>query len=61
MKGPTFIRCSISLDTATRDRAKILAAEMASSVSGVIRGLVRDAYEQHQRAETPDATQAAKR
>ena len=61
MIRPKFIRCSISLDTATRDRAKILAAEMASSVSAVIRSLVRDAFEQHQRAKTPDLTQAAKK
>ena len=62
MIRPTFIRCSISLDTVTRDRAKILAVEMASSVSAVIRGLVRDAFEQHQRAEAaPDLTQAAKK
>lgn len=60
MARPTFIRCSISWDTATRDRAKVLATEMASSVSALTRQLVRDAYERHQwRALRFDGSQSA--
>jgi hypothetical protein len=44
-----FKRKSVSLDDASVNRCKILAEEMATSVSGLLRLIIRDAYEEHQR------------
>ena len=54
MIKPTFVRCSISLDIDNRNRARLLAAESATSVSGLIRMLLGDAYRRRQRREAPE-------
>jgi NTP pyrophosphatase (non-canonical NTP hydrolase) len=41
-----FKRCSLTLDLATIDRCKQLAAEKAQSVSALVRLLVGEAYEE---------------
>ena len=54
MIKPTFVRCSISLDIDNRTRARILAAESATSVSGLIRMLLGEAYKRRQRREASE-------
>jgi hypothetical protein len=43
-----YHRYSISLDRGSHDRCKVLASERTTSVSGLLRILIKDAYEQHQ-------------
>jgi len=40
-----FTRRSINIDDANFDRCKTLAADMSTSISGVIRLLIKEAYE----------------
>jgi hypothetical protein len=48
MKKPEYIRVTMTLDKTTVDKAKALAAEQTSTVSGLVRQLVRVAWaEQH--------------
>jgi hypothetical protein len=44
MKKPTYFRVNMTFDRATSQKAKALAAEQTSTVSGLIRQLVRDAW-----------------
>jgi hypothetical protein len=44
-----FTRRSISLDDASHDRCKELADNLAISVSGLLRIIIKQAYEQHLR------------
>ena len=43
-----FKRHSINLDDISHDRCKILAHELSTSISGLLRLLVKDAYEDHE-------------
>jgi predicted DNA-binding protein len=43
-------RYSINLDDSSHDRCKNLAHEMSTSVSGVVRILIRDAFEERERS-----------
>jgi hypothetical protein len=45
MAVPRFKRHSINLDDISHDRCKILAQELSTSISGLLRLLVRNAYE----------------
>jgi hypothetical protein len=47
MTVPRFKRRSINLDDISHDRCKVLAQELSTSISGLLRLLVRDAYETH--------------
>jgi hypothetical protein len=47
MPDHRFKRYSISLDLNNHDRCKVLAEERATTVSGLLRLLIREAYEQH--------------
>ena len=44
-----FKRKSISLDDASVDRCKVLAEDRSTSISGVLRLIIKDAFEEHQR------------
>lgn len=44
-----FKRYSINLDDTSRDRCRTLATELSTTVSGVVRHLIRDAFEQRER------------
>jgi hypothetical protein len=44
-----FKRKSISLDDASVDRCKVLADDRSTSISGVLRLIIKDAFEEHQR------------
>jgi hypothetical protein len=44
-----FKRKSVSLDDASVDRAKVLADEMSTSVSGLLRFIIKDAFDEHRR------------
>jgi len=44
-----YKRVSISLDRNSHEHCKVLANEWATSVSGLLRILIIDAYEKHQR------------
>jgi hypothetical protein len=48
MTTARFKRHSISLDDTSLDRCKVLAEEMSTSVSGLLRLLVKNAYENQQ-------------
>ena len=41
----TFKRKSVSLDDASVDRAKRLAADRSTTVSGILRLLIKDAFD----------------
>ena len=41
-----FRRYSINLDTASHEKCKTLAHEMSTTVSGIVRLLIRDAFEE---------------
>jgi predicted DNA-binding protein len=43
-----FRRYSINLDSTSHERCKNLANEMSTTVSGVVRFLIRNAFEQQQ-------------
>jgi hypothetical protein len=45
MTVPKFKRKSVSLDDASVDRAKRLAAERSTTVSGMLRLLIKDAFD----------------
>jgi hypothetical protein len=44
-----FKRKSVSLDDTSVDRCKILAEEKATSVSGLLRLIIKDAFDEYQR------------
>jgi antitoxin component of RelBE/YafQ-DinJ toxin-antitoxin module len=44
-----YTRRSINLDDASHNRCKALADEMAISISGLLRILIKQAYKQHER------------
>jgi hypothetical protein len=49
MINQKFKRKSISLDDLSVDRAKALADDKSTSISGVLRLIIKDAFEEHQR------------
>ena len=49
MTTTKFKRRSISLDDTSHDRCKILADDMATSVSGLLRLIIEDAFDEYQR------------
>jgi hypothetical protein len=51
MTTARFKRHSINLDDISHDRCKVLAQELSTSVSGLLRLLVKDAYENNQHEE----------
>ena len=44
-----FKRRSVSLDDTSVDRCKLLAEEMSTSVSGLLRLIIKRAFDEHQR------------
>jgi macrodomain Ter protein organizer (MatP/YcbG family) len=46
MTKPKFKRRSISLDDTSHHRCKLLAEERATTISGLLRFLIRDAFDQ---------------
>jgi hypothetical protein len=44
-----FKRKSVSLDDASVDRCKILAEVMSTSISGLLRLIIKRAFDEHQR------------
>ena len=57
MKKPIFVRVTMTLDTSTVQKAKTLATERVSTVSALVRDLVRAEW-QHQN-DAVDKTSAA--
>jgi hypothetical protein len=47
MTTTRFKRYSINFDDISHDRCKILAQELSTSISGLLRLLVKDAFEDH--------------
>jgi hypothetical protein len=59
MTPTRFKRHSINLDDISHDRCKVLAQELSTSISGLLRLLVKDAYEHQQHvAEKQESSQA---
>jgi hypothetical protein len=48
MATTKYKRRSVSLDDTSHDRCKVLADEMSTTVSGLLRILVRNAFDTHQ-------------
>lgn len=44
-----YKRISISLDRGNHERCKVLANERTTSISGLLRALIRDAYQNQER------------
>jgi hypothetical protein len=49
MTTSRFKRVSINLDSTSRNKCKILADDQSTSISGVLRLLIKRAFEEHQR------------
>jgi hypothetical protein len=47
MTTARFKRYSINFDDISHDRCKVLAQELSTSISGLLRLLVKDAFEDH--------------
>ena len=47
MTTTRFRRYSINFDDISHDRCKVLAQELSTSISGLLRLLVKDAFEDH--------------
>ena len=59
MTESRFKRVSINLDSTSRNKCKILADDQTTSISGVLRLLIKQAFEEHQRvAETQDISRS---
>jgi hypothetical protein len=56
MNNYRYNRVSISLDRNNHERCRVMASERATSISGLLRALIMDAYEkrEHVRKEAPD-------
>lgn len=54
MNDHRYKRVSISLDRSSHDRCKALAHERTTSVSGLIRILIRNAFEEHEATKMTD-------
>ena len=48
MNNHRYKRVSISLDRNSHERCRVLADERATSISGLLRSLIMDAYEKHE-------------
>ena len=60
MKGNInrYKRRSINLDDRSYSRCKELARGMSISISGLLRIIIKDVYEQHRFVETQDSSQS---
>jgi hypothetical protein len=56
--GNRFTRRSINLDDASHNRCKELAEDMAISVSGLLRIIIKEAYEEQIISKKQDASQS---
>ena len=53
-----FTRRSVNLDDASHNRCKELAADMAISVSGLLRIIIKEAYEEQIISKKQDSSQS---
>jgi hypothetical protein len=59
MTPSRFKRHSINLDDISHDRCKVLAQELSTSVSGLLRLLVKDAYENNRHEHIPEKQESS--